>query len=194
MKAVQTLPGGFRVIDRVSLEKNRRAALKVNLLSAALFLALGVPAHLKVSCLELFRREGGVHPLLRMAVMLLAALAYIVLHELTHAAVMKLAGGGKVRFGFVKGMAYAGSEGDWFDKPAYIAVALAPVLVWGLVFGLAAARVSREWFWAVWFLQLVNVSGAAGDLYVTARFLRLPANILVRDTGVEMTVYSDHDK
>ena len=42
----------------------------------------------------------------------------------------------------------------------------------------------------VWILQIANVSGAAGDVYVTLRLLRLPRDLLVRDTGVAMTVYS----
>ena len=42
----------------------------------------------------------------------------------------------------------------------------------------------------VWILQIANVSGAAGDVFVTLRLLRLPRDLLVRDTGVAMTVYS----
>ena len=31
---------------------------------------------------------------------------------------------------------------------------------------------------------------SAGDIYVAAKFSRFPADILVKDTGVDMTVYS----
>ena len=41
----------------------------------------------------------------------------------------------------------------------------------------------------VWFLQAGNIGGAAGDVYVTARLWKLPETLLVRDTGVDMTVY-----
>jgi len=42
----------------------------------------------------------------------------------------------------------------------------------------------------IFFLQITNISGAAGDIYVAAKFSRFPADILVKDTGVDMTVYS----
>ncbi len=52
------------------------------------------------------------------------------------------------------------------------------------------AIVPDEWFWIAYIIQIANISGAAGDLYVTARFTRLPKDILVRDSGVAMEVYS----
>lgn len=50
--------------------------------------------------------------------------------------------------------------------------------------------VPYEWFWVVYLIQLINLSGAAGDLFVTVRFSKMPKDILVRDYGVGMTVYS----
>ena len=59
-----------------------------------------------------------------------------------------------------------------------------------MIFGVLSALVPRDWFWVVWFWQIMNVSGAAGDVYVTLKLLRAPSDILVKDTGVSMTVYS----
>jgi hypothetical protein len=42
----------------------------------------------------------------------------------------------------------------------------------------------------VYLIQMVNLSGAGGDIYVTFKFARLPRDILVRDTGVAMTVFA----
>ena len=44
-------------------------------------------------------------------------------------------------------------------------------------------------FWGIYFIQIANLSGAAGDLYVTYLFSRLPSDILVQDVGVSMVVY-----
>jgi hypothetical protein len=41
----------------------------------------------------------------------------------------------------------------------------------------------------VWFLQAGNIGGAAGDVYVTARLWKEPSTILIRDTGVDATVF-----
>ena len=43
-------------------------------------------------------------------------------------------------------------------------------------------------------VEIINLSGAAGDYYVTCRFCRLPADILVQDAGVSMTVYARTDE
>ena len=86
-------------------------------------------------------------------------------------------------------MAYAGSD-DYYDKKSYITIALAPIVIWGVVLAIINIFVSSEWFWVVYFIQLLNVSGAAGDMYVTVKFAKLPKDILVRDYGVSMTVYS----
>jgi hypothetical protein len=43
-------------------------------------------------------------------------------------------------------------------------------------------------------LQTINISGAAGDLFVTFKMFGYPKDILVTDTGLSMTVYSRSKK
>ena len=69
-------------------------------------------------------------------------------------------------------------------------VALAPVVLWGVVLLILGNLVPAAWFWVVYLIQIVNISGAMGDFFVTVRFSVLPAHILVFDRGVGMTVYS----
>ena len=114
---------------------------------------------------------------------------YLILHELVHGVAMKICGTKKVKYGFTGLYAFAGSE-DFYDKKAYIFIALAPVVFWGIVIAVINLFVPLEWFWVVYFLQIINLSGAAGDLYVTIKFFRLPSDILVKDTGIMMTVYA----
>ena len=85
--------------------------------------------------------------------------------------------------------AFAGSD-DYYDKSGYLTVALAPILTFGVLFAAILPLVPQGWFWVVYLLQVINLSGAAGDLFVTVRFARLPKDIAVRDCGVSMTVYS----
>ena len=76
------------------------------------------------------------------------------------------------------------------DKKAYIFIALAPVVLWGVVLAVINCFVPTKWFWVVYLIQIANISGAAGDLFVTIKFSRFPKDILVKDYGVGMTVYS----
>ena len=97
-------------------------------------------------------------------------------------------GGKQVKYGFTGMYAYAGSNEDYFPKRQYICIALAPVILWGVIFA-ALQILLPEWEWVIWFLQIMNIGGAAGDLYVTAKVAGMSKTILVMDTGVNMTVY-----
>lgn len=187
----QVLPEGHREILSVDLQQDKKLAVVINSLSLVSLLLLAPIGFLIVPFRELFDFSRGLGPyLLRLGVLLVSLMAYVVLHELTHAAVMKGYGAQKLRFGYTGLYAFAGSEGDYFGKRAYRHIALAPLTVWTLVFAVLSALVPRDWFWVVWVLLIMNISGAAGDVYVTLRFLKLPGDILVNDTGVAMKVYS----
>ena len=134
--------------------------------------------------------ENFILDMLPLLVIMVAGLAYLVLHEFTHGAVMKLFGATKLRFGYTGLYAYAGSETDYFGKTAYILVALAPLVVWGVIITAILLVVPRNWFWTAYVLQMINIAGAAGDIYVSVKFSKMPDDILVMDTGVEMKVYS----
>jgi hypothetical protein len=191
MNCTQRLPEGFREILSVDLQKDHTAAEKVRGLCLALFAALillGLGIVPASALLEHLREPPGLP--LRAGVLLAGTILYPALHELSHAAVMKAYGARKLRFGFTGAYAYAGSTEDFFGKRAHRRIALAPLALWTPVFALLCALVPRDWFWVAWFWQCLNVSGAAGDLYVTLRLRRLPEDILVRDAGVDMTVYA----
>ena len=191
MHCTQTLPENYRELLSIDLQKDKKTALLVNMAAAGAMVVLALIGLLLVPFRTLldFSQGFGLY-FLRLGVLLAGMFAYIVLHELTHAAVMKAYGAKKLRFGFTGMYAFAGSEADYFAKRPYRHIALAPLVLWALIFGLLSALVPQEWFWVVWILQIANVSGAAGDVYVTLRLLRLPRDLLVRDTGVAMTVYS----
>ena len=191
MHCTQTLPENYRELLSIDLQKDKKTALLVNMAAAGAMVVLALIGLLLVPFRTLLDFSQGFGPyFLRLGALLAGMFAYIVLHELTHAAVMKAYGAKKLRFGFTGMYAYAGSEADYFAKRPYRHIALAPLVLWALIFGLLSALVPQEWFWVVWILQIANVSGAAGDVYVTLRLLRLPRDLLVRDTGVAMTVYS----
>ena len=118
-----------------------------------------------------------------------AVLAYIPLHELVHGLVIHLYSGRRAKYGFSFAYAWAGSD-CFFPKGPYLAVALAPVLFWGAVLAVIQALAPLGWAWWVYLLQMVNVSGAAGDLYTVWVTARLPEDILVRDSGTAMEIFA----
>lgn len=188
MKSYAALPQGYAPADAIDLVHNKKQFWIVNGLSVVLCVIMLILPFLWGRSLRDFVGEGPLPALrLRLGVALAGIFAYIALHELTHGIVM-MACGARVHYGYKVVYAYAGSDA-YFTRSAYIVIALAPVVLWGIVFTVLTACLPREWFWVVWLWQLVNISGAAGDFYCTCRILRAPRDTLVQDTGTAMTFY-----
>ena len=191
MKATQSLPAGYKEIFSVDLQKNKKLMLAVNVLGVVIALVFGIPAHfLAVPIGELFDLSRGLGPYaLRFAALLVGMVVYIFLHEAVHGVAMKLCGTKRVKYGFTGMYAFAGSE-DYYPKIPYLCIALAPVVLWGVVLAVLAVLLPAECYWTVQLIQLINLSGAAGDLYVTWLLSRMPKDILIQDAGVAMQVFA----
>lgn len=190
MNAVEVLPDGYKEIYTIDLQKNKKMALTVNALAIVIAAVLLVPMFFVVPITGLFSMGNGFgNYLLKMCIFLVSMVAYLILHELVHGVAMKMCGTKKVKYGFTGMYAFAGSE-DYYDKRSYFFIALAPVVLWGIVLAMLTPIVSAGWFWVVYMIQVINLSGAAGDLFVTVKFMRFPKDILVKDYGVGMMVYS----
>ena len=190
MKAVTALPEGYKEVYSIDLQKDKKMALIINLIAVAIAVLLVVPMHFHISFFTVYNTEMGMAAyLIKWVCFLVLIVAYMVLHELVHGIAMKLCGTKKVKYGFTGMYAFAGSE-DYYAKKPYIFIALAPVVLWGIVLAIINPFVPTDWFWIVYMIQICNLSGAAGDLFVTVRFARMPKDILIKDHGVGMTVYS----
>lgn len=189
-KALQTLPESYTQIFEVDIQKNKRLSVMINVAAVIIGIAMAVPAAFIVPFFELFDMSQGLLMYsLRFLALMLGLLAYIILHELTHGVAMKICGSKKVKYGFTGLYAFAGSE-DYYSKGSYIFIALAPVVLWGVILAVICPFLPPSWFWVAYIIQISNISGAAGDFYVTVKFSRFPADILVQDSGVGMRVYS----
>lgn len=190
MKAMQSLPEGYREIYTIDLQKDIKMAVIINGLALLIAAALVLPMHFVIPVTILFDMSAGLLAYsVRILVLLGLLVLYMVLHELVHGVAMKLCGTKKIKYGFTGLYAFAGSD-DYYDKRSYILIALAPVVLWGVVLAAINPFIPEQWFWVVYLIQVNNLSGAAGDLFVTVRFSRMPKDILIRDHGVGMRVYS----
>ena len=193
MKHALILPEGYELVEHMDLQKNKKLLLLVNGLALIISLLLTIPVLFFVPLNTLWEKGFWGWSLflliLKLIVMLAAMVVYLVLHELVHGICMIAITHTKPHYGFTGMYAYAGSSA-FFGKGAYILVALAPVILWGGVLAVLSCIVPQGWFWVVYSVQITNLSGAAGDLYVTCRMLTMPKDILVQDSGVAMKVYS----
>ena len=189
MQSVMSLPEGYREILHIDIQKNKKMALIVNGLAVATMLVMFGVAMRIVPITTMFDPMDLMGMWLKLSVMGLGYAAYIIAHEAVHGIAMRYYSEAKVQFGF-KGMyAFAASKA-YYCRNHYLVIGLAPIVIWGIVLGILNFLVPISWFYVVYFIQAGNISGAAGDLYVTWRMSKLPKDILIRDYGVSMTVYS----
>lgn len=187
MRSTSVLPEGYGQIYSIDLQKDKKMSIIVNVIAALIAVAMIVPVHFIVPITTLFTFDDTY--VFRFMALAGLYVLYIILHEAVHGIAMKICKTKKVKYGFTGLYAFAGSD-DYYTKGSYIFIALAPVVLWGVVIGIANYFVPREWFWVIYFLQVGNISGAAGDFFVTFKFLGMPRDILVHDHGVGMQVYS----
>ena len=189
MKSCFELPEGYTPLLTVDLQKDKKLAVLVNVLAIVIAVIVMVPAMLwgpPIYTAFAFDSTGTL--LAKMAVLLGGMVVYMVLHELVHGVFIRYYSGRRAKYGFTGMYAFAGSDA-YFAKKPYIVIALAPIVVWGVVLAVVNILAPAGWFWIVYSIQIINLSGAAGDLYVTVRFRGLPDSVLVRDAGTSMTVY-----
>ncbi len=183
---MNNLPEGYQEIKKVNLQKDKKLVIIVNL--AALFLML--PLLILGVLIKPINFYEIVNNPIVLCIILFLLIAYIILHEVVHGILIYIYSKRKPKYGFTGLYAYAGSE-SYFNKKQYIVIALSPIVIWGVVLLILNILLPFKFFWIIYFIQVNNISGAAGDLYITLVINKMPPNVLIKDTGIEMTIYSD---
>ena len=178
---MKELPNQYQLILSLDLQNNKKQFFIVNVLSFLIMIPMLIIGHLYNPIFNLFENGG------QMIFIFIGIVIYMILHELVHGIFMYYYSKEKSFFGFTGGYAYAGSHCYYYKKP-YLVIALSPIIILGAIL-LVLNIIFTEYFWLIYFMQIANISGAAGDLYVTYRFLKLDDNVLVKDIGVSMDVY-----
>jgi hypothetical protein len=184
-----TLPNGYREVRRVDLMRNRKEAILINLLAFVIAGGVGVLGF--VLCPPFDEIHVGIQTAIRLLVISVGIIGYMILHELIHGVFMKAFSGLKPRYGFTGLYAFAGSNA-LFDRKQYLIIAFAPVVILGIVIAVLTAAFYETAFWDLYIIQIINLSGAAGDFYVGFLIARSGNDILVHDSGTDMTFYSRH--
>ncbi|MBQ9624750.1 MAG: DUF3267 domain-containing protein [Clostridia bacterium] len=186
MRKYAVLTDEYKKLFSLDLAQDKKALLEVNVLSFAICIVMFAAGQRFVSLEYLV--EGSDHGISKFLVLAAGSILYIVLHEWAHGVFMRIFSDEPVKYGFKGVYFFAGSDAYFYKLP-YLVIALAPLVIWGVVFGALCFAVPKQWFWVFYFLQIFNVSGAAGDLYVVFKFSYLPKDAIIHDSGVSMEVY-----
>lgn len=193
-RATQQLPENYLPQGEIDLERNRTAAVVLNIVGtillivfAFIFLALArtlrpdlPPVAFSASGLEIFFYIGGA--------LLLVGLM-VILHELIHGVFFWMFTGARPVFGYKGLYAYAGAP-DWYlPRNQYALVGLAPLAVITTAGLLLLTVAPVGWLYGILLVIVANAAGAVGDMLVVAWLFTRPAATLVRDTGDAVTLF-----
>ena len=183
------LPDGYDLYSVIDLKTNKKDNLFVTIGSVVIMAVMFIAAYFTKG-VYILASVGWVKIIINIVIAFVGSVVYIFLHEATHAAFFKIFDTKcRLRFGFKAAMAYCASDG-YYKKAPYLAVALSPVVIWTLLLLIPCLLVSLTYFWGVFFIQIFNISGAAGDLYVTVKILTAPKKALILDNGTDMEIYA----
>ena len=180
---------GYKECTKIDLVKNKKEALLVNIYGIIIMVVMAVfiPLLIMGGIIE-FNLET-TFPLF-FIVLLISLILYIPLHEIVHGIVLKNYTDEKLSFGWKLVYAYCGSKEAVVDRKEYYAVALAPLLVFSVVFiSLMVLNPSLSFVWYV--MEIMNVSGSVGDIYVSVKLRKEKSrDILITDSGTDMSFWS----
>ena len=180
---------GYKECTKIDLVKNKKEALLVNIYGIIIMVVMAVfiPLLIMGGIIE-FNLET-TFPLF-FIVLLISLILYIPLHEIVHGIVLKKYTDEKLSFGWKLVYAYCGSKEAVVDRKEYYAVALAPLLVFSVVFiSLMVLNPSISLVWYV--MEIMNVSGSVGDIYVSIKLRKEKSrDILITDSGTDMSFWS----
>ena len=180
---------GYKECTKIDLVKNKKEALLVNIYGIIIMVVMAVfiPLLIMGGIIE-FNLETTFP--LSFIVLFISLILYIPLHEIVHGIVLKNYTDEKLSFGWKLVYAYCGSKEAVVDRKEYYAVALAPLLVFSVVFiSLMVLNPSLSFVWYV--MEIMNVSGSVGDIYVSIKLRKEKSrDILITDSGTDMSFWS----
>lgn len=184
----EELPEGYKEA-KVLDAKDGKFALWLNLASFPMAAVVLIPCYFKVK--TYWEQEiNSKEVILGCFCFLIAMIAYLVLHELTHGLFYKIFTKKKLTFGITLSCAYCGIPKGYVNKKTSFISTAAPLVIhsiWMIL--LICLLPANIWCIIVSLLFAVHFGGCSGDLTVMYLLLRFPKDVLVNDTGPKQTFY-----
>ena len=188
--STKTLPEGYAQSGEINLKKNKRLALKLNIVA---FFVLVLSFYLLSSFAALVRPDlmnlSGTITAGGWAVVVGLVVLLFTIHESIHGFFFWVFTRSRPVFALRLFYAYAGAP-DWYiPTRQYALSAVGPLVIIGAVGLLLILLAPIRWIMFIIFFVAMNTGGSAGDLLVLTRLFKLPPTCLVNDPGDVVTFY-----
>ena len=186
--------------ERYVLYREFDLAKEPGLYRRAFMLGCGIAAVMLIAALPFvpFSSLVPVHAparsaALRILLLLPAVYFCMLLRELIRSAVFRRFHGGRNRWHRIGITLSVGSDA-FYDRSAFLMILISPAAMMGMLLMILNFALSVSWFWFIYIIQIVNLTGISGDLILMRDLSRLPRTILIRNDGERVEVYAPAEK
>ena len=190
----EKLPTGYELLHKIELQEEPALRRRINMASlviAVIMTAAALP-FVPLSTLVPIHAPTLLSAL-RLLLLLPAIFLCSVVHEWIHSVFYAHFSGVKSEYHVTGIYLYVGSPA-YFDRRSYLTALFSPVALLGVILMVLNFALPLSWFWFVYILQIVNLSGAAGDFYIMRLLSRMPDSLLIRDRGDRIEIYVRTEK
>ncbi len=178
---------------RLDMLGNRHKLIdKLNTVAIVTILAVGAIGLVINYCLRMLHHAGGMYFVYSLVGAALCV-AYIYLHELTHAFAIIIIKGKAPQITFGKFVASCGSPSIAFSKVQYAFVALFPFVFYCAALIPLCVLIPPVYFPLPFLPLCYNVFGSMGDLYMVGVMMHTPRHGIIIDSGTEVVSYVSVD-
>jgi len=177
------LPANYEEGGTLDLKKDKKAGLAIQLLFGLIvFLMVVLARWLDFPIDSTWSTVVSIFATVGMSI------AYMLVHELTHGVAIRIFSGVRADYFFRFPFVCTGSNA-FFNKASFIVIALAPVVLWGIVLVMLLLVLPSDFFLSIYILIGLNFAGASGDYVQAYEISKLPSMALIQDDGKQSRVF-----
>jgi hypothetical protein len=202
MKATNILPENYRLSDTLDIMHETRAVMILNVAGLVLLAGSGwVLVQLLVylrpaeAAQALSLVVNSIPDILKViAWLIIIMVAVVVFHEGLHGSFFWLFTRERPKFAVKTVYAYAAAPGFYLPRPQYLLTGLAPFIFLTLA-GLVLLALAPMWaLQPILLFMVLNIGGSVGDLMVAVWLMKKSKNLLARDQGDLIQLYTPRDE
>lgn len=189
MSAKKRKPEGFKNKKTIDLKADKKLWLSINGAALAAAAALVLLGCLYEPVTRFFDAAGAWRLLLRFVLLLVGMGVYFFLNEYIRRFMIEKVTG--------KAALVVREKPCVFTAPArclavkeYLKISFAPVLALGALLLLLMLILPAKLFWQVYIIQIINLAGAAGDVYTAYMLLKMKKDVQIEDDVTSITIWS----
>ena len=181
--ALKYLPRNYLRISTIEPGADKKLSRKLDLVSLGIAAVMIGAGRLFVPFSAFFYVRAVTRgDVMRVGALIPALLAYMLLYTLVRGLILRRIGGMKPGFGISRLAPYV-SSGAYLDKKEFSIAALLPTAVFAIIYFILDLALPVRWFWFIYILQIINITGAVWDVYTVKKSREYGDDLLICDSG-----------